>query len=102
MCSDKLKKFKKSKFVQMERLHLFTLGDIDKYIHEIWKSSPELLEQFYKIYNHNFTQMYSLNRFEVVSLVSDVTHGPLVLYCFSLCKRVKKSLWLTRRHIYNI
>ena len=32
-----------------------------RYIHEIMKSSPpELLDQFYNKFNHNFAQMYSL------------------------------------------
>ena len=51
------------KLVQMERTHLFTLGDnnkLQKYIHEIIKScSLELLDQFYNIYMHRFSQIYS-------------------------------------------
>ena len=83
----------------MERSHLFTLGDIGKSTFTKFEN-PLLLN-----YWNNFIRyiiITSLNIFEVVYLVCDVTHGPLVLYCFSLCKRVKKSLWLTRRHIYNI
>ena len=42
--------------------HLEILAKLQKYIHEISKSSPpELLGQFNNIYNHNFAQMYSLN-----------------------------------------
>ena len=38
-------------------LHWEKITKLQKYIHEIKKSPPELLGQFYNIYNYNFAQM---------------------------------------------
>ena len=51
--------------VQMERPHLFTLGDNNKICKSTFTkfekiSTSELLGQFRNIYNHYFAQMYSL------------------------------------------
>ena len=91
----------------MERPHLITLGDnnkfLQKYFHQIKNlSPPELLGQFYNkhVYNHNFAQMYSC--FELVSQVSDVALGPLVFGWFLNQQEKKLDSFLKSFITYQI
>ena len=64
---------KSIEFVQMERPHLFTLGDNSIFLLNYWAS---FIIYMYII----ITSLKCIHWFELVSQVSDVAYGPLVNY----------------------